>query len=80
MHVCVCVCLCVHLFLLKVAVLSHTVPVDPSCRYPAEEVTCIQRWSGTFELCGGVNLPRIINCCGTGEWSEWSVSGVSGVS
>ena len=47
----------------KLAVVSHNLPVDPSCKY--REVPGIQEFKDEFSAAGGVNLPKILECKGT---------------
>lgn len=47
----------------KLAVVSHDLLIDPTCKY--NSVPGIQEFSAEFKTAGGVNLPKIIDCKGT---------------
>ena len=37
--------------------------VDPSCKY--DKVVCIDNFDSWMNLCGGINLPKVISCLGS---------------
>lgn len=37
--------------------------VDPSCKY--DKVVCIENFDSYMNLCGGINLPKVISCLGS---------------
>ena len=37
--------------------------VDPSCKY--DKVVCIENFDSWMNLCGGINLPKVISCLGS---------------
>lgn len=49
----------------RVAVLTCPPPVSEDGVYTSDNVVFIQRFHATFQLVGGVNVPRVIYCYGT---------------
>ncbi|CAN7987992.1 unnamed protein product, partial [Ixodes hexagonus] len=45
-----------------VPVLTQTVEVDRSCRY--EGLSGIHRFEAYYQLCGGINMPKVVTCVG----------------
>lgn len=41
--------------------------MSPTARYFDEDVVRIRKWDSQFDFAGGINLPKIINCLGTGK-------------
>ena len=37
--------------------------VDPTCKYT--DLVCIESFDTCINLCGGINLPKVISCVGT---------------
>lgn len=50
------------------------IDVDPTCEY--SDVRTIQKFKPSFSLAGGVNLPKILECCRSdGTWTRQLVKG-----
>ncbi|OUM66587.1 hypothetical protein PIROE2DRAFT_6109 [Piromyces sp. E2] len=47
----------------RVPITTKTLPVDPTCTY--ENIVYVKAYKSSFQLIGGINLPKVIECIGS---------------
>ncbi len=63
---------------MPVLIFHHSQQVNPEGNYPMNSFVGVVEYSSEFQMVGGINAPKKINCRGTdGKWRPSLVKGIS---